>query len=183
MQKLTVRGIRLDTLLAMGEREIIDAVPESLREKIPYWRGAHLGNIALNLLEGRPYINVVRGGRPQRMIHLTDDHTIGANYAAFNASTRESGSEYKQQWYPEASQRYSVITGLDDPGHFGGMVLGYMTVDRLSADYFGKEHCYDGHRLISFGNIDPYSHAALEELFETSLPNLRYRSLESFPAQ
>lgn len=165
---VVINGVRLDKLLAMEPDSVVDAVPISEHDNYTYWRGLHLGKVALNLLRGRFFINA---GESDTTIHFIDSRDIAQGYARSEARLKNRFSALTQ-WNPADEQRFKEITALSVPDHFAGAVVAYRHHGYLPRATQGVGHGYAINATVSFNDIDPYSREALEDLFEMDLTNV-----------
>lgn len=161
MSELRVSGVRLDTFLSMPKGHIINAVPEAERGKYHYWRAAHVGKLGLNLLRGRPYINA---GERDRLIFFSGDYNDGPRIAD-NITRRR----FDSQWRPDDAARFEELAGVPAPEYSSAIVLAARYVGRWSTSKYDPGWGYCTEMPVGFHEIDPYSLAALEEIFDADL--------------
>ncbi len=165
MSKLLVGGVRLDTLLAMEPGAVINAVPEDQRQDYWYWRGVHLGKVALNLMQRRMVINA---GTNDHLIHFSGQYDDAPRIAQRIAQPTSIHSA-TSQWNDADAQLFAELAGVPAPDHFAGAVIAARYVGRWSTSKHDPGWGYSVERPVGFHEIDPHSLRALEKLFGVDL--------------
>lgn len=165
MSELYAHGVRLDKLLAMEPGQIFDAVPEAERTDFRYWRGIHLGKIALNLMQGNKIINA----GTDNIVHFIDDYYPAREYARAESRIRGKRSPLTQ-WNQKDAECFEALVGVQAPDHFAGAVIALARNFNnipLQQSNFGMGHGGIMHASVTIEHsIDSYSRRAFEDLFE-----------------
>lgn len=157
MTKQVVNGIRLDRLLSLPPETVFDRVPH-LEQGNYLFRGANMGRLALNLMEGKGFINPF----DDLVMHAGDRHE------ARSVAVSEATYIDRLQFDAAAMDKFSALTDTR-PSHFPAIVLGLPKTyeDRMVT------HMHNNARVIQeevpFGAIDPYSLHLLNIIFDTDL--------------
>lgn len=154
-------GFNFEGLYALG-RTTVQPVPEDARNHYYYWRGAHLGNIALNFAQGNKFLNV----KEDAVAHFIDWYDFAK--ATADRMLDENGV-HGVQFSVERQKQLARLSGHNPIEPLPTIVfgLGYrFNHDHrigMSTDAFGLGIAFKG--LVTPDMIDPYSRAFLDDLF------------------
>lgn len=151
---------RFDSLYDLGQT-VIEAVPIEERDRFRYWRGAHMGKIALNFDRGCQTLTASADGTA----HFADDYDSALGFAQnvfagisrmqqFSDTERtDLSSRSGHELYAELP---SIVFALDES--FNELVL----PKAIATVGIGYGYILD--RYIRPDMIDPYSRAKIETL-------------------
>ncbi len=113
----TINGVNLERLAA-SERRVLEPVPTETREEFTYWRAAHLGSLALNLIQDLRHLNNSWGAN---FTHFWDDYSLAVN----TAQELSSPGSLRQSQFGEAHATVlGQLAGLDRNFTYPAMILG-----------------------------------------------------------
>ena len=146
MTERVVNGVRIDKFLQL-EGQVVEPVPETERERYVYWRAAHLGNIALNFINGKRYLNA----REINSTHFWTDYGKAVNTARELA---EPDSRLINQFGKIHRREFSLLASISPDFAYPAIVMAL------------NESFNNGLELEDTRTINPLS-AGLDELFDT----------------
>jgi hypothetical protein len=152
---LDASKVNLDALYELGG-VVLEPVPPEQRDRYRYWRGAHLGKIAMNFARG---IQTLNAGRDPVM-HFTDGDYDYARYTA-------TDMKRLTQFSAEDAAELSALTGREPDAPLPRIV--YALDERYNDGQYhpstmgmGDGVILPGHLTLSL--IDEYSRAAIRGL-------------------
>lgn len=179
---MEVAGVNLGRFIEL-EGQVVEPVPEDQRAEYVYWRAAHLGNIALNFINGQNHLNAWGVD----YTHFWSDYRPATNTASELAkphSTRQSqfGERHKQEFAKLAGisldfMHPAIILALDKSFNDGSQLEAIRIVDPFTADL---EELFNPRTLaqpyspgggpilrgrLTLDKLDPYSKEAIRNIF------------------
>ncbi len=151
----------------LREREgaVLEPVPEDQRTKYRFWRGVHLGRVAVNVSRG---YRVIAAGTD---VHWMDDYLYAKNVAT---ELVRSGSAARLQFAEEdervLSEKFPLLQDFDFPVIVVALDEQYNDGLGLLPSTSGERHGYVS-LAASFESLDPYSQQTLERLFGSPRPD------------
>ncbi len=151
--------------IAALEGQVIDLVPPEERNRFKFWRGAHLGRIALNFSTGSKLL----GPGYFDVMHFADFHGYARNVAS---ELITSETLRRLQFTDDHAIELARISGIPDIGLRGPSIV-YALDSRhnngigLTQSAYGAGHGYTMPGAITIESLDPYSQEMLASILET----------------
>ena len=150
--------VDFDRLYGLGAT-VIEPVPETERQNFKYWRGAHIGKIAMNFARGDQRLNAGH----DNICHFIENYTYALNTA--------KSMRRKNQLTDEDKIELSDATGHDREEPLPRIVLAldqaYNDVPFLPSEE-GNQHGIVLRQPLTLDMIDPHSRMVLVDLLEVT---------------
>lgn len=164
----TPNGVRMDKLLALSPKSIIDPERKSTNG-YKYWRAQTLGAVALNLAEGRNVLNT-HGGN---VSHWSDSYEWVRHAAEVMA---EWGGYTDNQFSSADEERLAQLAGIE-LGKSGRLMLPIgivalndtVEISPAPEGFPGFKH----ETPVGLHQLDPESIAAMQDIFEVPISQTR----------
>ena len=115
MEPRQINDVNIASLLEL-EGQIVEPVPAEERVNYMYWRGAHLGNVALNFIRGRADLNF----RHQNRVYFANDYQVAKNWAA---GLTDPKGELRSQFDEQEQAEFAELTDIRGDIAFPSIVL------------------------------------------------------------
>lgn len=150
--------------LASLEGQVIDAVPPTERSNYKFWRGAHVGRIALNYSKGIKQL----GPGHFDVMHFADFHTYARNVANDLVT---SETIRRLQFTGEHAADLAQLSGIAGIGLHGPSIVyaldsKYNHGIGLTPSAYGEGHGYTTPGSLTLNSLDPYSREILSSILE-----------------
>jgi hypothetical protein len=161
MSDVSTSGIRLDRIAGAQAYTTIDLIPEGEYDEYLF-RGASIGELALNVACGRLYINREHGGLD---MHVAQSHDVALNFA-YDMSAKRSDMFQFTEGDAIEFERLSGVEAIGIPG----IVLGLPRSIYGAKLEMSKSNIPEILReRVPFSVVDSYSRAYLEFIFGINL--------------
>lgn len=157
MGELVVNGIRLDRLLSLPPETVFDRMPYGEHDRYMF-RGANMGRLALNLLQGKDFINPF-----DDLVMHAGDHREARSVAVAEAEYID-----RLQFDASAMDDFFKLTNTR-PTHFPAIVLGLPNTYEARMVIHEHNNAQVIQEEVPFRAIDPHSQRLLNIIFGTDL--------------
>ena len=148
--------------IASLQGQVLEPVPEGRRGDYKYWRGAHVGKIALNFARGLK----VLGPRDGSPVHFADFYLYAQNVAKDLA---QEDTVRKRQYTDEDAMELAELSSIPNIGRKGPSIvfaLNWSSPAGLEPSTYGMCHGFTYANYLTLAQIDPYSRELLQSIVD-----------------